>query len=117
MLTIMSPGGDSWVIIEIERNPGSRLDQWVDVNNLTRQAEWYSYEIVTCEQLNWKGLPTYQLTWVGQPEIPGNITQCKEICFDDGGWKYSIRGIAFESVFSDYVTQLEALLNTFALLH
>jgi len=117
LLTIMSPDGEGWVTIEIERNPGSRLDQWVDQNNLTRQAEWYSYELLTSEQLNWRGLSAYQLTWVRQVEILSDITQGKEICFDDDGWKYSVRGVALESVFSVYAAQLEAILNMFALLH
>ena len=116
LLTIKAPDAEGWVTIEIERNPGYRVDQWVDENNLTRQAEWYSYEVFTNEQISWKGLPACQLTWVRQIEILGDITQGKEICFDNDGWKYSVRGVALESVFSVYAAQLEAIINMFALL-
>ena len=90
---------------------------WIDVDekNQTRQTEWYYYEVLTSEEVSWKGLSTYQLTWVGQTEILGDIIHAKEIYFDDDGWKYSVRGEALESVFSVYIAQLEAIINMFSI--
>jgi len=115
LLTMEEPTSKAWVIVEIQKRPGYQLDQWVNEINNTRQDEWYSYEVLTSEEVNWHGFEAREITWVGQETITSEVLQCHEICFAYDVWKYSLRGVSTESDFSVYATQLDDIINRFYL--
>ncbi|HEY31879.1 MAG TPA: hypothetical protein G4O10_02095 [Dehalococcoidia bacterium] len=115
LLTIEDPTGEAMVIVEIQKRPGYRLDQWVDENNNTREDEWYSYEVLTNEEIIWHGFEAQEITWVGQVSRTSEVLQCHEICLSHDGWKYSIRGVTEESIFSTYAAQLDDIIYRFSL--
>jgi len=115
LLTIEEPTSKAWIIVEIQKRPGYQLIQWVDEINNTRQDEWYSYEVLTNEEVNWHGFEAREITWVGQETITSEVLRCHEICFAYDVWKYSIRGVSTETNFSTYAAQLDDIINRFSL--